>query len=514
MRLSDVEGGAQILLGDGSEFKQAFVNMPVVEGSRLETRDDGRAEIEFEDGAVARLTPNSSLALNQLSRSSDGGTINQLEVLSGLVYFEAGADRSQQYSIVFGKNVITPNETSTFRVNMDANPVEVVVLQGSVQASNPGAFSVSVHEGETIRFDAGDARYFLASETAPDSWDQWNIDRDKALASLSAQQTSIDSAGVNSGAPGWSDLDHYGDWYSVPDYGNVWAPRGVDASWDPYGSGYWGYYPGTGYLWISSNPWGWLPYHCGAWNYFNGFGWGWIPNNCALDGSVWYADITIWNAPYSYIWPRRPHPVEPRDNLPHHGSPHAGTFIAVNRGPQLLDGQRRGTVSFPRNSPRTLFVGGQAIAPLPKTFNPRAGEMVDVSGAGRVVSSQPGGYQGLRPQLGAGRPPSEGGGGHQEGNGYQGANGGYQGRSGDVPLTRQPYLTSPRAPSAPQEPRQPGLYVAPPPYQQRTIAPPAPPRMIAPPAPPRASAPERSSAPESRSSAPPPAPAPAPAGKK
>jgi hypothetical protein len=519
VRLSDVEGSVQILRGDQTEFEQAFPNMPVLEASRLQTGSDGRAEVQFEDGAVARLTPNSSLNFNQLSRASAGGTLNQLEVLSGLAYFEIGADRKQQYSVMFGHNVITPNETSTFRVNMDVNPAEVVVLQGSVQAANANVFSVNVREGETVRFDADDARYFLAAAAEPDSWDQWNIDRDQALASMASRQTAVNGVGDQSGA-GWSDLDQYGDWYSVPQYGNVWAPRGVDVSWDPYGSGYWAYYPGYGYVWVSSNPWGWLPYRCGGWSYFNGFGWGWLPSNC---GNEWLTDVNIWNAPSYYRKPQRPHPVGPKDNLPGHG-----TLIAVNRGAAGGPGTATGGLAH-STAPRNFLADGRVIRPLPKAVFAQPERPIELAGPTRPVrlpADSDGRYRPMtaQPNQPTNRP------GYQQGAAPAKAE--YNGTrvapapSPSVELLQDgmnPYVVVPRAqqgtsgpgyggsvaprpmaPAAPMAPRQaPPAYAAPAPrYEQRQSAPSPPPA-------PRASSP----APESHSSSPAPAAAPA-AGKK
>ena len=39
-------------------------NMPAVEGMRFVTGDNGRLEVEFEDGSVARVTPDSSIRLS------------------------------------------------------------------------------------------------------------------------------------------------------------------------------------------------------------------------------------------------------------------------------------------------------------------------------------------------------------------------------------------------------------------------------------------------------------------
>src|SRR2546425_4218298 len=52
VRLSEVQGRVQMDRGTGDGFDKTFLNMPVVEGSRLKTGDDGRAEVEFEDGSA------------------------------------------------------------------------------------------------------------------------------------------------------------------------------------------------------------------------------------------------------------------------------------------------------------------------------------------------------------------------------------------------------------------------------------------------------------------------------
>jgi len=43
-------------------------------------------------------------------------------------------------------------------------------------------------------------------------------------------------------------------------YGMMWQPYSVGAGWDPFMNGAWMWYPGAGYAWISSYPWGWTPY--------------------------------------------------------------------------------------------------------------------------------------------------------------------------------------------------------------------------------------------------------------
>lgn len=73
IRLSSVDGQVQLSQGTQLLANPAVVNTPLFEGSLLTTGDDGRAEIQFEDGSVARLSPNSSMTLAVL-RGQDGSS--------------------------------------------------------------------------------------------------------------------------------------------------------------------------------------------------------------------------------------------------------------------------------------------------------------------------------------------------------------------------------------------------------------------------------------------------------
>ena len=381
-RLSHVDGSVQVLQGDQTAFEQAVANMPLAEGSRVQTGEDGRAEVQFENGSVARLTPKSSMTLSQIERGPEGAAETRVEMLSGLGYFELHS-RGGENSLVFGPNTVVPVDGSAVvRVNMDANPVEMSVFDGKIHVTSGDQFAVDVRANETIRFDAADAaRYFLAEEVNADSWDGWNNDRDQALAQQAMKRTEASQTAANSGGGmGWSDLDQNGNWYSMPGYGNVWAPYGMTAGWDPYGSGYWGYY-GGGYTWISGYPWGWLPYRCGGWNYFNSFGWGWMPAGCGGYGYGYggygggyytITNVTILHHPPGYLLPKPPQGTHP----PVHPGPPTAVgmekggkmLIPVNRGPEAsqLKSVNQGTVQ----PARPIQVNGAAIRPMPLKPSP------------------------------------------------------------------------------------------------------------------------------------------------
>lgn len=364
VRISDVEGMVQVYQGDEVAFEQAQPNMPAVEGMRFVTGDNGRLEIQFEDGSVARVTPDSSIRLTLLRRNSDGSTVTQVDALAGLSYYELNS-RGGQYSVHFGPDTATPVKDAVFRVGLDSEPYQLAVMHGAVHVDDGQVISLDVHPSQTFQLDPGQpGEYTVAENLAADSWDQWNSDRDHVLAEMATSMSAARASSGNPNNPAWNDLDYYGNWYNLPGYGQVWSPAGVGQGWDPFGNGAWGYYPSFGYTWISGYPWGWWPYHCGAWDFLDGYGWVWIPGNCGWGfyGSGWYPYSTVWGVPPHYICPPRPH-------MPVRGGPrHPVRLITVNRGEQYAAPFRFDHVSRP--VPRPLAFQGKTFTPLEPGIHP------------------------------------------------------------------------------------------------------------------------------------------------
>ena len=315
-RLSYLQGGVSVDHIDNTGAEPAQVNMPLVQGLRLTTGDDGQAEIEFEDGSVIRMTPNSSLNLNNLSVDGSGDFHTQIALTRGLVYAELRSAPKYSYRIYAGGDVISPEENVTVRINLDEPPAKIAVMTGSAHverapsAEGEGGYRVDVRAGETFAADVSDySRYYLTHELLPDSWDSWNEERDQAAVDQTANQTTVRDNFAGDQGYGWSDLDANGSWYDVPGQGQVWQPEvAADPDFDPYGYGSWVWSPGAGYVWASGYDWGWTPYRCGNWSYWGGFGWGWAPGaNCGF-GPTFINTVYVINIlrpPFGY----HPHPM-------------------------------------------------------------------------------------------------------------------------------------------------------------------------------------------------------------
>ena len=119
VRLSYVDGQVSLSQGGQVLAQQAVANAPLLEGMQLTTADSGKAEIQFEDGSVARLSPDSSLTLQVLQGA--GTTARAVLVLnSGLAYFEfQGGGQAGEMSVQFGDSQVTASGFMVFRVGID-----------------------------------------------------------------------------------------------------------------------------------------------------------------------------------------------------------------------------------------------------------------------------------------------------------------------------------------------------------------------------------------------------------
>src|SRR5437879_9269343 len=118
VRLSYVEGGVQIARGSAQQFEKAMVNLPITQSTQLRTAQDGRAEVEFEDGSTIRLAPNSSIEFPQLVLRDSGGKASSVEVSKGMIYVDFSAEKNDEFVVQFGKEKLALSHSAHLRVGM------------------------------------------------------------------------------------------------------------------------------------------------------------------------------------------------------------------------------------------------------------------------------------------------------------------------------------------------------------------------------------------------------------
>ena len=272
VRLSSVQGDVQIDRATGEGYEKAFDNLPVTQGVKLKTRADGRAEVEFEDGSTIRLAPLTSVEFPALSLRDSGAKLSAVDVQHGIAYINFAGKKADEFSLTFNKQHIAVADSAHFRVLVANDGTMVSVFSGEVKIEGPGGV-VEVGKKHSASFLPDDDQPKVAKSVPDLEFDDW----DKSQQQYHDRYMARAYTDYSPYAYGVSDMNYYGNFFSLPGYGTVWQPFFAGAGWDPYMNGSWASYPGVGYTWVSAYPWGWTPYHYGSWINVPGNGWVWAP---------------------------------------------------------------------------------------------------------------------------------------------------------------------------------------------------------------------------------------------
>lgn len=275
-------------------WEVAPLNLPIRQGYAVATDANGRAEVEFENGAMAFLSANSLLEFYDLSLE-DGDHITRLILRQGSAIFYVHPAGGDYFSVTGGDFSVEANGRSRFRMDNFDDGSNVNVEQGNVNVlRKKGTTPLTKGQSYSININAGDAPVIARAADA-DDFDKWVSGRIDNVATSTAYSNQY----VNSPdySAGFADLYNYGSFYNMPGYGYCWQPFGVGLGWSPFGYGYGNWYFDSflGWNFIGAAPWGWLPYHYGGWIFAPGMGWMWAPTGFGYGGPVYYRPITaVW----------------------------------------------------------------------------------------------------------------------------------------------------------------------------------------------------------------------------
>ncbi len=281
-RISFIHGDVSTQHNGSTDWTAATVNTPVVTGDHVSTGQNARAEIQLDHANVLRLSDQTTANVVNLSR-----TQMQLQVGQGLANYEVLKNNEANVEIDTPNVAIRPDMgEGSYRILVNSDNETIVdVRKGSAEISTPqGSTRVGRDQRITIQGNADNAQYQVSGAPGRDDWDKWNGDRDRTIESAQSWQHT------NPYYTGTQDLDAYGHWSDVPDYGAVWFPASAPG-WVPYRDGRWVYEPYYGWTWVSYEPWGWAPYHYGRWFVYGG-NWGWWP------GPVYGGYYPVWAPAY------------------------------------------------------------------------------------------------------------------------------------------------------------------------------------------------------------------------
>ncbi|HEX4641985.1 MAG TPA: DUF6600 domain-containing protein, partial [Candidatus Acidoferrales bacterium] len=266
-RLNFIQGSISFQPGGESDWVQANPNRPLTTGDNLWADRDARGELHIGSSTI-RIGSGTGITFLNL----DDRTV-QIQLAQGSMNVSVRRlDGGDDFEIDTPNLAFTLQRPGDYRVDVDAdgNATTIAVRAGEGEATGGGS-DYHMDSGDRATFTGTDSlSYDGGSIGRPDGFDAWCRSRDdREEHSRSARYVSRD-------VTGYDDLDDYGEWRTVPDYGAVWFPTRVSADWAPYRYGHWVWVSPWGWTWVEDEPWGFAPVHYGRWAVVGG-GWCWVP---------------------------------------------------------------------------------------------------------------------------------------------------------------------------------------------------------------------------------------------
>jgi hypothetical protein len=266
-RIAYLAGPVSFSPAGSPDWAQAPLNRPLVAGDRLWTDAGGRDEAQF-GAAIARMDAGTLLTV----LAADERT-TQLQVSQGRVDLHVRRlARGETVEVDTPNLAFVARQPGDYRLAVapDGSTTDITVLNGAGDVYGDGT-SLALAPGQGYRFGGQDLNnYGLLPPAPPDDFDRWALARDQRYERAIARRY------VPQGVVGAEDLDDYGSWRTMPEYGTVWVPDRAPRNWAPYHAGHWAWIDPWGWTWIDDQPYGYAVSHYGRWVRTPDT-WAWVP---------------------------------------------------------------------------------------------------------------------------------------------------------------------------------------------------------------------------------------------
>ena len=266
-RLNYMDGSVSFQPGGQGDWVQAVPNRPLTTGDNLWADVNSKAELHVGSTAI-RMSSETSLTFLELDDQT-----TQLKLSQGTILLRVRhLDDDDLFEVDTPNLAFTISRIGEYRINVNAAGDQTIttVYRGRGEVTGGGA-SYDVIAGQRATFNGTDQLDHEIDQLPPqDDFDTWAFNRDEI------EDRADSSNYISPETTGYEDLDEYGHWRYVADYGPVWAPAAVAPGWAPYRFGHWVYVAPWGWTWVEDEPWGFAPFHYGRWAYV-GAGWCWVP---------------------------------------------------------------------------------------------------------------------------------------------------------------------------------------------------------------------------------------------
>jgi hypothetical protein len=318
-RLAYAHGNVSFNPAGTDDWVSAVVNRPMTTGDKLWSDDGARAELHL-GYAVIRLSDHTGFSFLNLTDN-----VTQIRLTEGTLNIRVRRlDDDETFEVDTPNLAFSILRAGRYRINVsEAGDATVVAVREGQGEITGGGSAYTIHAREEGIFNGIDQLEadIQRARDEGDDFDRWSSERDRR------EDHSLSSRYVSDDVIGYEDLDEYGGWRPVPEYGTVWFPHTVVVGWAPYRYGHWVWISPWGWTWVDDEPWGFAPFHYGRWVVVGGV-WGWVP--CPprpvvavayvrpvyapalvawVGGAHWGIGVSVGGAPAGVAW----FPLGPRD---------------------------------------------------------------------------------------------------------------------------------------------------------------------------------------------------------
>ena len=265
-RVSIVEGALAFYGAGDSDWSSAKVNFPVAENGWFATDPNSRAELRIGSASVS-LDTNTQAGFTALNERR-----MQIALAQGRVDLHLRRLRKGETAEVdIERGGVRLLQSGIYEVESGGpdQPSRVVVFEGAARFVGSG-IDTTIKAGDALVLNGTDPLASAVEPAAPDDFTRWCRSHDYQEDRLAAPYH------VSPAMTGFEELDSYGQWAAVPEYGDVWYPASVADDWAPYREGHWALVEPWGWTWVDDEPWGFAPFHYGRWARIDDR-WGWVP---------------------------------------------------------------------------------------------------------------------------------------------------------------------------------------------------------------------------------------------
>lgn len=293
-RLSHTDGAVSFNPAGTDDWVAAVINRPMTTGDKLWSDAGSRAELHI---GSASLRVGSTTGFNFLNLTDH---VAQMQITEGTLRVRVKRlDEDETFEIDTPNLAFSILRPGTYRISVnETGDTTIVTVHGGEGEVTGGGQAYSIHANQTATFNGTDQLNADVQELyGDDDFDQWCAERDRR------EDQSVSARYVSPDVIGYEDLDEYGGWRPVPEYGTVWFPHVAVVGWAPYRYGHWAYIAPWGYTWVEDEPWGFAPFHYGRWVVVGGV-WGWVPAPAPVVGVAYVRPVY---APALVAWVGGPH---------------------------------------------------------------------------------------------------------------------------------------------------------------------------------------------------------------